>query len=160
MRPPPANDRVTPPSLRRRLACNLYDGLLLSAVLFVAAFPFATVMPQLPAELAIALMRAYLFVVAGLYFTVFWRKGQTLAMKTWGIALVDQRGGAPSLAQVWLRYVLACLNLALLGIGWWAALLREDRQFLQDHYAGTRLLRQSTHKAADKLNGARSTIRP
>jgi uncharacterized RDD family membrane protein YckC len=80
-----------------------------------------------------------LFGIAGIYFTLFWRKGQTLAMKTWGIKLVSANGKPPSNRQLWLRYLLACLNLLILG--WWAALLRQDRQFLQDHFAGTRLER-------------------
>jgi len=92
--------------------------------------------------MGVTLLRAYLFIVAGFYFTLFWRKGQTLAMKTWGIRLVAENGEPPNHKQVWLRYLLACLNLALLGIGWWAALFRKDHQFLQDRFAGTRLIRQ------------------
>ncbi len=129
------------PSLRRRLACNLYECLLLVAVLFVAAFPIAALTGKLPPEIGVALLRLYLFLIAGAYFAVFWRKGQTLAMKTWRIRLVATSGGVPSRSQVWLRYSLACLNLAALGIGWWAALWRQDRQFLQDRFAGTRLER-------------------
>jgi len=132
---------VETPSLGRRLACNFYESLLLAAVLFVAAFPLAAVAPKLPPHIGITLLRIYLLLVAGIYLTLFWRKGQTLAMKTWGIRLVGKNGAPPSTAQVWLRYLLACLNLALLGIGWWAALLRKDRQFLQDRFAGTHLIR-------------------
>jgi uncharacterized RDD family membrane protein YckC len=132
---------VNTPSLRRRLACNLYESLLLIAVLFVAAFPLAAIVPLLSHATGVTLLRVYLFIVAGIYFTLFWRKGQTLAMKTWGIHLVSNSGGPPSTAQLWLRYLLACLNLALLGIGWWTALFRIDHQFLQDRFAGTRLIR-------------------
>ncbi|MDP2786899.1 MAG: RDD family protein [Pseudomonadota bacterium] len=135
------------PSLLRRLACNLYESLLLIAVLFVAALPFVAITLRLPPGVGLVLRQiylwVYLFVVAGIYCTLFWRRGQTLAMKTWGIRLVAENGEPPSRAQVWLRYLLACLNLALLGIGWWAALLRDDRQFLQDRFAGTRLLKNS-----------------
>ena len=129
------------PSLRRRLACNLYEGLLLIAVLFVAAFPIAALTRYLSPEIGVAVLRVYLFLVAGAYFAVFWRKGQTLAMKTWRIRLVTVTGSVPSYSQLWLRYSLACLNLLLFGIGWWAALLRQDRQFLQDHFSDTRLER-------------------
>lgn len=130
------------PTLRRRLACNLYESLLLIAVLFVASFPLAVLAARLPPNVSVPLQQIYLLLVAGVYFTVFWRKGQTLAMKTWRIRLTNLTGDTPSKAQVWLRYFLACLNLALLGIGWWASLLREDHQFLQDRFAGTRLVRQ------------------
>lgn len=129
------------PSLRRRLACNLYEGLLLIAVLLVAAFPIAALTRYLSPELGITILRVYLFLIAGAYFAVFWRKGQTLAMKTWRIRLVTTTGSVPSYSQLWLRYSLACLNLVIFGIGWWAALFRPDRQFLQDHFSGTRLER-------------------
>ena len=129
------------PSLGRRLLCALYDGLLLSAVLFVAAFPFVALTSTLDPSLARSLLQAYLLLVAGTYFTLFWRKGQTLAMKTWKLRLVTGTGGRPSWGQVWLRYFFACANIAALGLGWWSALFRSDRQYLQDHLAGTRLVK-------------------
>lgn len=127
------------PALGRRLLCALYDGLLLSAVLFVAAFPFVALTSTLPPTLAKPLLQGYLLLVAGTYFTLFWHKGQTLAMKTWKLRLESREGGPPSWGQAWLRYALAGANIATLGLGWWSALLRADRQFLQDHWAGTRL---------------------
>ena len=40
-------------------------------------------------------LQAFLFVVLGIYFIWFWSHGgQTLAMKTWHIRLVDRDGGA------------------------------------------------------------------
>lgn len=129
------------PGLGRRLACAFYDGLLLTALILVAAFPFVPLTRALDPAIAKALLQLYVILVAGAYFTLFWRKGQTLAMKTWGIRIESARGGAPSLGQAWLRYLLSCLNLALLGMGWWSALFLQDRQFLQDRLAGTLLLR-------------------
>ena len=138
MPPPPC-----PPSLLRRLACNVYESLLLIALLFVAALPFVAFTMLLPPDLGLILRETvlwfYLIGIAGIYFTLFWRSGQTLAMKTWGIKLVSASGKPLSKRQLWLRYFLACLNLLILG--WWVALLRQDRQFLQDHFADTRLER-------------------
>ena len=129
------------PSLARRLLCVLYDGLLLSAVLLVATFPFLALTQALPPPLARALLQGYLVLVSGTYFTVFWHKGQTLAMKTWGMRLETQDGKPPTWAQAWLRLVFACGNVLCLGLGWWSAALRSDRQFLQDRLAGTRLVK-------------------
>lgn len=129
-----------PPSVGRRLLCVLYDGLLLSAVLLVATFPFVALTRTLEPGLARHLLQAYLFLVAGAYFAVFWRKGQTLAMKTWKFRLETDAGGRPGWGRAWLRYLLAWVNLALLGVGWWSAWFRPDRQFLQDRLAGTRLV--------------------
>ncbi len=138
---------LTPPSvgpvpgLPRRLFSAAYDALLLLAVLLVAGLPAAALTLVLPHELAVAVLRIYLLLVAAGYFTLFWRKGQTLAMKTWRIRLQSADGGMPSQRQVWLRFLFACLTLAPLGLGWWVALWRDDRQFLHDHLAGTRLVR-------------------
>ncbi len=129
------------PSLGRRLACVLYESLLLLAVWFVAAFPLAPFLRSLDQEIAIPVTQFYLLTVAGLYFTLFWRRGQTLAMKTWGIRMEAAGGGSPSLHQAWLRFLLACLNLPLGGIGWWSAKFARDGQFLQDRWAGTRLVK-------------------
>jgi uncharacterized RDD family membrane protein YckC len=135
---------VTPPAtpgLGRRLACAFYESLLLSALFLVAAFPFVPLTRGLDPATAKASLQVYLILVAGGYFTLFWRKGRTLAMKTWGIRIESAQGGAPTLRQVWLRYLLSCLNIALLGAGWWSALFASDRQFLHDRLAGTRLIR-------------------
>ena len=38
------------------------------------------------------LLLAFLVVVLGIYFVWCWMRGQTLAMKTWGIRVVDRQG--------------------------------------------------------------------
>jgi uncharacterized RDD family membrane protein YckC len=128
------------PSLARRLACNLYEALLLLALLFIALFPFAAITHALPPTLGATLHWIFLFTLSGFYFTLFWRKGQTLAMKTWRIRIETHDGMPPSRSQAWLRYTLASLNLLLLGIGWWSAFFKKDGQFLQDQIAKTRLV--------------------
>lgn len=129
------------PTLARRLACVVYETLLIAAVLLVSAFPFVPIIQAVAPAIAKEALQIYLLLVAGGYFTLFWRKGQTLAMKTWGIRMESATGGQPSLKQAWLRFLFACLNLTLLGAGWWAALFATDRQYLQDRLAGTRLIR-------------------
>jgi len=128
------------PSLGRRLASALYDGLLVCAVLLVMAFPCIGLTQGMEPASAKTVLQVYLLLVAGCYFTIFWHKGQTLAMKTWRIRIESTLGGAPHWRQAWLRYLLACLNLALLGLGWWSAWISPDRQFLHDRLAGTRLI--------------------
>jgi uncharacterized RDD family membrane protein YckC len=39
-------------------------------------------------------LQAFLFLIFGIYFTWLWSKGQTLAMKTWHIRVVDAKGRA------------------------------------------------------------------
>ena len=153
------------PSLPRRMACWLYEGMLLFAVVFVAGWLFSTLGQMRDAmDSRRHLLQAFLFVVFGVYFTWFWSRGQTLAMKTWGIRVVDRMGRPLTqwralarylLAWIWFLPPLAGLSLlpfkvsggesAVLIAGWvivWALLARfhPQRQFWHDAWAGTRLV--------------------
>ena len=112
----------------------------------------------------------FLFLVLGIYFTWFWHKGQTLAMKTWSIRVVDTQGQALTQKRALLRYVLswvwflppltamAPFHLSggesfVLLTGWvlvWALLSRfqTDKQFWHDVWAGTRLVHFETPEPA------------
>ncbi len=84
---------------------------------------------------------AHVFVVLGLYFGWFWHRGQTLAMSTWRLRLVDAATGGPvSVGRALLRYMLSWPSLLLFGTGLLWALVDRDRQFLHDRLAGTRLI--------------------
>ena len=153
---------LTAPSLLRRMACWLYEGLLLFGVLFISGYLFSTLSQSRHALDNRHGLQAFLFLVVAIYFTWFGHKGQTLAMKTWHIRLVDTQGQAISQPRALLRYVLswvwfipplavlAPLNLssgeiAVLFLGWvavWAVLSRfhPQRQFWHDVIAGTRLI--------------------
>ena len=126
-----------PPSLPRRLACQVYEALLLAAVMFFASFPIVALIQSLPQSAFRLLMQAFWLLLAGGYFTVFWRRGQTLAMKTWRIRLESTTGERLTVRQAAKRYLLACL---LFPISWAWALFAADRQFLHDRLAGTRLV--------------------
>ena len=147
------------------MACWLYEGMLLFAVVFLAGWLFSTLGQMKDAmDSRRHLLQAFLFVVFGVYFTWFWSRGQTLAMKTWGIRVVD-RAGRPLtqwralarylLCWVWFLPPLVGLSLlpfkasggasAALAAGWvivWALLARfhPERQFWHDACAGTRLI--------------------
>jgi uncharacterized RDD family membrane protein YckC len=151
------------PGLWRRMACWLYEGMLLFAVVFVAGWLFSTLGQMRDAmDSRRHLLQAFLFVVFGVYFTWFWAKGQTLAMKTWNIRVVDRLGRPVSQRRALLRYLLCWIwflpplaimapfklsggEWALLMAGWiavWALLARfhPQQQFWHDAWAGTRLV--------------------
>lgn len=152
---------ATPP-LPRRMACWLYEGMLMFGVVFIAGYLFGTLTQTRNALDNRHGLQLFVFLVCGIYFVWFWHKGQTLAMKTWHIRVVDRAGRPVTQARALLRYllawvwfvpplaVLALLELpagpiALVLIGWvlaWALLsrLRRDRQFWHDAWAGTRLV--------------------
>jgi uncharacterized RDD family membrane protein YckC len=159
----PAPRALLAPPLARRMACWLYEGVLLFAVVFIAGFLFSALGQVRDAmDARRPLLQAFVFVVFGIYFTWFWSRGQTLAMKTWKVRIVDARGAPVSQWRALLRYVcswlwflppLAVLSLwhttpgreGLVVTGWvvlWAAAsrLHPQRQFWHDALAGTRLV--------------------
>ncbi len=151
-----------PPGIWRRMACWLYEGMLLFGVIFIAGYLFSALTQTRHALDNRHVQQAFLFVVLGIYFTWFWAKGQTLAMKTWHIRVVDVQGRALTQRRALLRYLLSWLwflpplaavapfNLsgaesAVIVVGWiavWALLSRfhPGRQFWHDALAGTRLI--------------------
>jgi uncharacterized RDD family membrane protein YckC len=150
------------PSLARRMACWLYEGLLLSGVVFIAGYLFGTMSQTRNAMDNRHALQVFLFVVFGIYFVWFWSKGQTLAMKTWHIRVVDRAGQPVAQSRALLRYVfswlwflpalvalapfkLSGLQFAVGVLGWvaiWATLSRfqAQQQFWHDALAGTRLV--------------------
>lgn len=118
----------------------LYDALLLVAVLFIAGFAFiyATNFPQHPNLLPI--FRLYLLGVIAVYFCWFWCKsGQTLAMKTWRIKLLNRDGDLLSPMQALTRFILALVGICVGGITILWALVDPEKQFLHDRLTGNRL---------------------
>jgi uncharacterized RDD family membrane protein YckC len=125
-----------------RIAAMIYESLLVTAVVFVAALPFLYVVGTAESGWVRHVFQLYLLGILFAYFSAFWlRSGQTLAMKTWRIRLVNADGGTLSFRQALLRFFLALLGLLLAGAGFWWALFDRDRQFLHDRIVGTRLIR-------------------
>jgi len=120
----------------------IYESLLVTAVVFVAALPFLYLVGNAETGWRHYAFQLYLVGVMFAYFSTFWlRSGQTLAMKTWRIRLVSQNGDTLTLKQAALRFILALFGLLLAGVGFWWALFDRDGQFLHDRIAGTRLVR-------------------
>lgn len=150
------------PSLARRMACWLYEGMLMFGVVFIAGYLFGTLSQTRNALDNRNALQAFLFVVFGIYFVWLWAKGQTLAMKTWDIRVVDRAGQPITQARALLRYVLSWLwflpalaavapfklsgpESVTIVVGWivvWAILSRfhPQQQFWHDALAGTRLI--------------------
>ena len=133
---------VTPAPLLARIAAMIYESLLVIAVVFVASFIIIPIVGEMHLPWQRYFFQVYILSILFGYFSAFWlRSGQTLAMKTWRIRLVNRAGGPLSFKQAALRFVLALLGLLLGGIGFWWALIDRDRQFLHDRIVGTRLIR-------------------
>lgn len=162
----PLDQGATPPGLARRLAAFLYEGVLLFGVVFFAGFLFSVLTRQQHALQGRVGLGLFLFGVLGLYFVGFWtRSGQTLAMKTWHLRVVDAAGRPLKTGRALLRYLLswlwflpALLSVSTLGLHGGGAIvgsllagvlayvliarLHPQRQFLHDTICGTRVITQ------------------
>ena len=97
----------TTPSLARRMACWFYEGMLLFGVIFLAGYLFGTLSQTKHALDNRHGLQAFLFLVFAIYFTWLWSKGQTLAMKTWHIKVLDASGQPLTQSRALLRYLLS-----------------------------------------------------
>lgn len=146
------------------MTCWLYEGILLFAALLIATLVFSVAGQMRSAVDGLRpLLISFLAMVAAVYFSWFWSKGQTLPMRTWRIRMVDRQGQRVTQARALLRFVTATLwfvpgvavlqarphfSLPEAGVlfgGWilfWALLsrLHPEGQFWHDAMAGTRLV--------------------
>lgn len=149
-----------------RLASTTYEAMLLFGVAFVAGcavlatgrwtYPLAP-MPRL-------VLQSILFAAIGAYFVYQWSKtGQTLAMKSWNLRVVDASGRPPRARRAIMRFLLAwhlflpgvvwtavfggnvAFDLAAYAVGYLALLLPaladRDRGLLHDRLTSTRVVR-------------------
>ncbi len=128
--------------LGRRLGSLLYEALVILALgIFLFLLPLAVFSGVSHILLGPGLLWLYLFALLGVYFVWCWVKaGQTLAMKTWRLYVVDaQNGQRLRPLQALVRYGMGWIcwptGLALL----WS-LIDPDRQFLHDRIAGSRII--------------------
>jgi uncharacterized RDD family membrane protein YckC len=138
-----------------------YEAMLLFAVVFLAGYLFDTLTQSRQALMLRHARQAWLFAIVGVYFVWFWvHGGQTLAMKTWHVRVVERDGRSITYPRAIARYlllwifVLPALALVwLLGLHAWAAVavlaasllipplfarLDRDGQFVHDRLLGTR----------------------
>jgi uncharacterized RDD family membrane protein YckC len=157
-------DAADAPTLTRRLACFVYEGVLLFGVVMTAGLFYGIATGQRHALVGLHGLQAVLFVVIGAYFVWFWSKsGQTLAMQTWRIRLLTTSGQPVGRLRALCRYLLSWLwflpalvtiqlsglkgslpvfGTLIAGVLAYAALTRvhPQGQYLHDAICGTRLV--------------------
>jgi uncharacterized RDD family membrane protein YckC len=162
----PAIDGAMAPSLSRRMASFVYEGLLLFGIGLIpgalGAVFVAMTGHQHPLQ-SDAALRAITLLIYAVYFSWFWSaRGQTLPMQTWHIRVVTADGAPLSQARALARFVASCAwfapaalistvnhwtrwqGLAAIAVGVVAyallALLQPQHQFWHDMLCGTRLV--------------------
>ena len=144
----------------------VYEAVLLLGVVFVISYALLFLLqssyPLPPTQRF--LLQATLFLVIGAYFVVSWtRSGQTLALKSWRLKVVDFQGCSPRSGRAIARYLLAwhlwlpglaVTGLLQLSVGWTLAalavtfalllipaLIDRQQRLLHDLLTGTRIVR-------------------
>lgn len=159
-----AEERLQAPSLRRRLAAFVYEGVLLFGVWMAVTGIYSVATGMRHALQGRIGLMTLLVAAMGLYFVWFWSHGgQTVAMKAWHVRLVDAHARAVHPLRALARYLLAWLwfvpallaaqlsglksggsaaGIVLAGIVAYALLsrLHPQRQFWHDVVCGTRLV--------------------
>ena len=161
------------PSLSRRMACFVYEGMILFGIGLIpgaiGALFVALTGHQHPLQSDTAL-RVITFTIYAVYFTWFWSvRGQTLPMQTWHIRVVTAQGQPLTQPRALMRFLASCAWFAPAAVlasfnGWtrWQGLgaiavgviayalltlLHPKRQFWHDAVCGTRLIDDRPAKA-------------
>ncbi len=101
------------PTIKRRIALNLYEMLVLFGVLaFTFLVPHLIIGVLFEVTAPPAILMAHLYLVLAFYFMWYWTKtGQTLAMQTWRIQLVSEDGSIMKRSQALMRFAIGSLWL-------------------------------------------------
>jgi uncharacterized RDD family membrane protein YckC len=120
----------------------LYDGLIVLALLIAAA---AVALPLSGAQVRAGInipYTAYLLLVWLAYLWWCWtRAGQTLGMRAWKIRIETIGGQLPGTRESLLRFGMAWVSAACLGLGYLSSLWHPDKACWHDRVSGTRLIR-------------------
>ncbi len=128
-------------SLFKRIACMLYESILVFAILFVAGVVYRALMGDPHSDFEQHLFFMYSWLIIGVYFVYCWVKsGQTLAMQTWRIQLLRLDGNPLSLGQAVRRYLIASFSLMFFGLGFLWAIFDREGLYLHDRFTGSRLV--------------------
>lgn len=136
---------AAPVHLGWRLITAIYDLFPLLALWF-----FATILAVLLTGGALdvhrlghkVLVQALVLGVTAAYFVVSWmRGGQTVGMKPWRLRIVGADGGPIPFRRALMRFGVALVSLAALGLGFLWCLIDRERRAWHDIAADTLLVR-------------------
>lgn len=120
----------------------VYDGLILLALLIIAtAFALPVTGNQVRAGESFA-FTIYLLLVWFAYLAWCWsQSGQTLGMRAWKIRIQNLNGDHPDVRECLVRFSVSLVSSACLGLGFFSAMLRDDRSCWHDRASNTSLYR-------------------
>jgi uncharacterized RDD family membrane protein YckC len=122
-----------------------YELLVLMALSFVGAWLYVWLVGDATDGFKRLGLQLFVWGLVGCYFVLSWvKKGQSLAMKSWKLKLIQQSSGCEesllSINQAVLRYCLASVSFALFGFGFFWSLTNRKRLFLHDFFLNTQIV--------------------
>ena len=76
------------------------------------------------------------------YLAWFWRRGMTVGMRAWRVRIEQDDGGKPGWIRCLVRFLVALVSAACLGLGFWWSLFDPGKRTWHDMASRTRLLRR------------------
>jgi uncharacterized RDD family membrane protein YckC len=129
------------PTFFKLTACFVYDALVVIALSFLLGWLFIVLLGDATQGIKRYALQLFLWLSIGLYFVRCWTKsGQTLAMHTWHLKLVQATSAPLDIQTAAIRYVLATISLVLFGLGFFWALFDRDRCYLHDRLLKTSVI--------------------
>jgi uncharacterized RDD family membrane protein YckC len=137
----PGRDLLSAPGFLRRLAAQIYDLLLLIAILFLAT---ALILPFTAGEAVsdqqTLIYRIYILVISFFFYGWFWTHGgQTLGLRAWKIKVLTRDQKPINWTQALLRFTTAIPSWGFFGIGFLWILVDKNRRGWHDHLSKTAL---------------------
>jgi uncharacterized RDD family membrane protein YckC len=140
--------QTSAPSFFKLGACLIYEALVVIALSLVCTTVFVLLLGDATIGVKRYLLQLFLWLTAGVYFVWCWQKtGQTLAMQTWQLKLLNQDGEPLTLMAAIARYVFASLSLIAFGLGYMWVIVDKDRLFLHDRVLKNKVIFAPRKKA-------------
>jgi uncharacterized RDD family membrane protein YckC len=135
----PSDDQT--PGFARRLAAILYDGLLLTALIFVATAAI-TLPLGYPSGAKLTIFQLVIFeIIPLIFFAGFWTQGgQTLGMRVWRLKLVRIDGTEAGWSDALKRHFAALFSILIFGLGFFWMLFDPQKMTWHDRLSKTRLI--------------------
>jgi len=131
--------QAQPAGLLRRLGAMVYDSLLVVALWMFTLFPLVVVSNDFVYGPAV---RSLLFLEMYLFFAYFWvRRGQTLGMLAWRLAVRSDGDGPLTVTQATLRFFGALASFIALGLGYLWILVDPQRRSWSDLVSASRVVK-------------------
>ncbi|MES1987896.1 MAG: RDD family protein [Pseudomonadota bacterium] len=133
--------QTTAPSFFKLGACLIYEALVVIALSLAVTTIFVLSLGEATTGIKRYSLQLFLWLSVGVYFVWCWqRKGQTLAMQTWQLKLLNQEAQLLPLKAAIFRYILASLSLMVFGVGFLWAIIDRDRLFLHDRLLKNKII--------------------